>query len=95
MAIDRPAWVSFAGGGVVGVLADGGVVALPVAVFEVAVVGPEVVVVDVDGAAGGSVSPPQAVTVRASAAPAAYAMPLANPPDSVIFVTHCSLNSAF
>jgi hypothetical protein len=80
---------------VVGVFADGGVVALPVDVPGVAEVALEVAVVVVDGAAGVSVSPPQAVTVSASAAPAAYAMPLATPADSVIFVTRCSLNSAF
>ena len=92
MVIDRPAGVgSLAGGGVVGVLADGGVVALPAGVLGVAEVVLAVAVVVVAGAAGVSVSPPQAVTASASAAPTAYPMAL----GSVIFVTRCSLNSAF
>jgi hypothetical protein len=79
---------------VVGVLADGGVVALPAGVPGVAEVVLAVAVVVVAGAAGVSVPLPHAVTASASAAPTAYPMPLERPPDSVIFVTRCSLNSA-
>jgi hypothetical protein len=42
-------------------------------------------------APGVAVPPPHAVTASAKAAPAAYEAPL----DRVIFVTRCSLDSAF
>jgi len=78
----RPAGVSLAGGGVVGLFADGGVVAADdeTAADE-----------EADGPSPGvAPSPPQAVTASASAAPAAYEAPLVG----VIFVTRCSLDSA-
>jgi hypothetical protein len=83
-SMTRPAGVSFAGGGVVGLLGTAGVLAVLEGREEAAVL---------DDAAGLSpgvaVSPPHAVTVSASAAPAAYQAPL----DRVIFVTRCSLDS--
>jgi hypothetical protein len=84
-AMDLPAGRSLAGGGVVGLFADGGVV-LPVP--EPAEALAEVVGLPL--AAGDPEPPPQAVTASASAAAAAYQAPL----EGVIFVTRCSLDSA-
>jgi hypothetical protein len=81
MAIDRPCGASPAGGGVVGVLAEGGVVATA----ELEAGAP------LELAEGAPEPPPQAVTVSARAATTAYRTCL----DGVIFVTHGSLDSGF
>jgi hypothetical protein len=81
IAIDRPCGASPAGGGVVGVLAEGGVVAPA----ELEAVEP------LELADGAPAPPPQAVTVSARPAATAYLPCL----DGVIFVTHGSLDSGF
>ena len=81
MVIDWPCGASPAGGGVVGVLAEGGVVAT----VELAAGEP------LELADGAPAPPPHAVTVSARAAATAYRLCL----DGVIFVTHGSLDSGF
>jgi len=81
IAIDRPWGASPAGGGVVGVLAEGGVVATA-----------ELEVAEPPELADGAPAPPtQAVTVSARPVATAYRTGL----DGVIFVTHGSLDSGF